>query len=158
VYIAVSSPERMAKSWHIYSSQQTLWKCVAVQIFGNDSNKSKLDPGGLIRLMTATVGSRTCSIFVCCLKTLKLECANYEYNFACGFVWMWNLGPLTLRLRGRGFDTRWGEFLNFPNSSGRTLPRDLLSHSQKWVPNSSGRTWPRDLLSLSQKWVPETLK
>jgi hypothetical protein len=28
---------------------------------------------------------------------------------------------------GRGFDTRSGEFLNLPNSSGRTRPWGLLS-------------------------------
>jgi hypothetical protein len=28
---------------------------------------------------------------------------------------------------GRGFDTRWGEFLNLPNQSGRTRPWGLLS-------------------------------
>jgi hypothetical protein len=27
----------------------------------------------------------------------------------------------------RGFDTRWGEFLNLPNPSGRTRPWDLLN-------------------------------
>jgi hypothetical protein len=28
---------------------------------------------------------------------------------------------------GRGFDTRWGDFLNLPNPSGRTRPWGLLS-------------------------------
>jgi hypothetical protein len=26
--------------------KQTIWKCVTVQVFGNDSNKSKFDSGG----------------------------------------------------------------------------------------------------------------
>jgi hypothetical protein len=30
-------------------------------------------------------------------------------------------------LKGRGFDSRWGEFLNLPNPSGRTRPWGLLS-------------------------------
>jgi hypothetical protein len=29
--------------------------------------------------------------------------------------------------QGRGFDSRWGEFLNLPNPSGRTRPWGLLS-------------------------------
>jgi hypothetical protein len=35
---------------------------------------------------------------------------------------------------GRGFDSRWSEFLNLHNLSGRTRPWDLLSFWQKWVP------------------------
>jgi hypothetical protein len=34
---------------------------------------------------------------------------------------------LCYKLEGRGFDTRWGEFLNLPNPSGRTRPWGLLS-------------------------------
>jgi hypothetical protein len=34
------------------------------------------------------------------------------------------------------FDTRWGEFLNLPNPSGRTRPWGLLSLQQKWVPET----------------------
>jgi hypothetical protein len=34
---------------------------------------------------------------------------------------------LCYKPEGRGFDTRWGEFLNLPNSSGRTRPWGLLS-------------------------------
>jgi hypothetical protein len=29
--------------------------------------------------------------------------------------------------KSRGFDSRWGEFLNLPNPSGRTRPWGLLS-------------------------------
>jgi hypothetical protein len=29
---------------------------------------------------------------------------------------------LCYKPEGRGFDTRWGEFLNLPNPSGRTSP------------------------------------
>jgi hypothetical protein len=32
-----------------------------------------------------------------------------------------------------GFDTRWDEFLNLPNPSGRTRRWGLLSLEQKWV-------------------------
>jgi hypothetical protein len=34
---------------------------------------------------------------------------------------------LCYKLEGRGFDSRWGEFLNLPNPSGRTRPWGLLS-------------------------------
>jgi hypothetical protein len=34
---------------------------------------------------------------------------------------------LCYKLEGRGFDSRWGEFLNLPNTSGRTRPWGLLS-------------------------------
>jgi hypothetical protein len=34
---------------------------------------------------------------------------------------------LRYKPEGRGFDTRWGEFLNLPNPSGRTKPWGLLS-------------------------------
>jgi hypothetical protein len=35
----------MSKSGH-KSSKQIVWKCVTVQIFGNDSNNLKFDSGG----------------------------------------------------------------------------------------------------------------
>jgi hypothetical protein len=34
---------------------------------------------------------------------------------------------LCYKPEGRGFDARWGEFLNLPNPSGRTSPWGLLS-------------------------------
>jgi hypothetical protein len=34
---------------------------------------------------------------------------------------------LCYKPEGRGFDFRWSEFLNLPNSSGRTRPWGLLS-------------------------------
>jgi hypothetical protein len=34
---------------------------------------------------------------------------------------------LCYKPEGRGFDTRWGEFLNLPNPPGRTRPWGLLS-------------------------------
>jgi hypothetical protein len=34
---------------------------------------------------------------------------------------------LCYKPEGRGFDSRWGEFLNSPNPSGRTRPWGLLS-------------------------------
>jgi hypothetical protein len=34
---------------------------------------------------------------------------------------------LCYKEEGRGFDTRWGEFLNLPNTSGRTRPWGLHS-------------------------------
>jgi hypothetical protein len=34
---------------------------------------------------------------------------------------------LRYKPEGRGFDTRWSEFFNLPNPSGRTRPWDLLS-------------------------------
>jgi hypothetical protein len=43
---------------------------------------------------------------------------------------------LCYKPEGRGFDTRWGEFLNLPNPSGRTRPWGLLSLKQKWVPET----------------------
>jgi hypothetical protein len=42
VYVAISSPECKSKSGH-KSSKQIVWKCVTVQIFGDDSNKSKFN-------------------------------------------------------------------------------------------------------------------
>jgi hypothetical protein len=42
---SVSSPESRLKSGH-KNSKQVVCKCVPVQIFGNDSNKSKFDSGG----------------------------------------------------------------------------------------------------------------
>jgi hypothetical protein len=36
------------------------------------------------------------------------------------------LRPLCYKTGGRGFDTRWGEFLNLPNPSGRTRTWGLL--------------------------------
>jgi hypothetical protein len=41
----ISSPECRSKSGH-KNSKQVVWKCVTVQIFGDDSNKSKFDSGG----------------------------------------------------------------------------------------------------------------
>jgi hypothetical protein len=43
---------------------------------------------------------------------------------------------LCYKPEGRGFDSRWGEFLNLPNSSGRTRPWGLLSLEQKLVPEA----------------------
>jgi hypothetical protein len=43
---------------------------------------------------------------------------------------------LCYKPEGRGFDTRWGEFLNLPNPSGRTRHWGLLSLEQKWVPET----------------------
>jgi hypothetical protein len=37
------------------------------------------------------------------------------------------VNALCYKPEGRGFDTRWGEFLNLPNPSGRTTPWGLLS-------------------------------
>jgi hypothetical protein len=45
VYVAILSPERRLKSGH-KNSKQTISKCVTVQIFGNNNNKSKFDLGG----------------------------------------------------------------------------------------------------------------
>jgi hypothetical protein len=45
VYVAVLSPECRSKSGH-KSSKQIIWKSVTVQIFGDNSNKSKFDSGG----------------------------------------------------------------------------------------------------------------
>jgi hypothetical protein len=43
--VSLSSPECRAKLWH-KNREQIVWKCGAVQIFGDDSNKSKIDSGG----------------------------------------------------------------------------------------------------------------
>jgi hypothetical protein len=40
---------------------------------------------------------------------------------------------LDYETEGRGFETRWGEFLNLPNPYGRIRPWGLLSLYQKWV-------------------------
>jgi hypothetical protein len=45
---------------------------------------------------------------------------------ACGSVMV---KALCYKPEGQGFDTRWGEFLNLPNPSGRTRPWGLLSMS-----------------------------
>jgi hypothetical protein len=45
VYVAISSPECRLKSGH-KNSKQIVWKCVTVQIFGDDSNKYKFYSGG----------------------------------------------------------------------------------------------------------------
>jgi hypothetical protein len=41
LYDGISSPERRANSWHKIAN--IFWKCGTFQIFGNDSNRSKLD-------------------------------------------------------------------------------------------------------------------
>jgi hypothetical protein len=41
----LSSPECRPKSGH-KNSKQIIWKCVTVQIFGDNSNNSKFDWGG----------------------------------------------------------------------------------------------------------------
>jgi hypothetical protein len=43
---------------------------------------------------------------------------------------------LCYKPEGRGFETRWGDFLNLPNPSCRTRPWGLLSFQQKWVPET----------------------
>jgi hypothetical protein len=43
---------------------------------------------------------------------------------------------LCYKPEGRGFDTRWGNFLNLPNPSGRTSRWGLLSLWHKWVPET----------------------
>jgi hypothetical protein len=40
---------------------------------------------------------------------------------------------LGYKSEGRGFETRWGEILNWPNPSGRARPWGLLSLQQKWI-------------------------
>jgi hypothetical protein len=42
--VAVSSPECRSKLGH-KNRKQIMWKCITVQMFGNDSNKSKFDSG-----------------------------------------------------------------------------------------------------------------
>jgi hypothetical protein len=54
-------------------------------------------------------------------------------------TWIWcSLVVKALRYKpeGRGFDTRWGDFLNVPNPSGRTNPWGLLILYQKLVPET----------------------
>jgi hypothetical protein len=45
IYRCVSGPECRPKSGN-KNRKQIIWKCVTVQVFGNDSNKSKFDIGG----------------------------------------------------------------------------------------------------------------
>jgi hypothetical protein len=44
-----------------------------------------------------------------------------------GKIMNYMVKTLCYKPEGRGFDTRWGEFLNVPNPSGRTRPWGLLS-------------------------------
>jgi hypothetical protein len=41
--------------------------------------------------------------------------------------WIMTFSNTCYKPEGRGFDIRWGEFLNVPNPSGRTRPWGLLS-------------------------------
>jgi hypothetical protein len=45
VYVAVPSPECRPKPGH-KNSKQIIWKCVTVQMLGDDCKKSKFDSGG----------------------------------------------------------------------------------------------------------------
>jgi hypothetical protein len=45
VYVGVSEPECRTNSGN-KNRKQIIRKCVTVQVFGNDSNKSKFDSGG----------------------------------------------------------------------------------------------------------------
>jgi hypothetical protein len=50
---------------------------------------------------------------------------HYDYNEGvCGSI---VVKALCYKPDGRGFDTRWDEFLNVSNPSGRTRPCGLLS-------------------------------
>jgi hypothetical protein len=65
---------------------------------------------------------------------------DYSFNGTCrGFLHTFHengVKALCYKPEGRGFDTRWGEFLNLPNPSGRTRPWGLLSPQQKLVPET----------------------
>jgi hypothetical protein len=82
------SSECRSKSGH-KSRKQIIWKCITVQIFGNDNNKSTFYSGDWILEMLAIIQYRAFCILVCRLKR------NYQnqqtYKFACGSVWLWNL-------------------------------------------------------------------
>jgi hypothetical protein len=53
-----------------------------------------------------------------------LNSCNYRINGARGSV---EVKALCYTPEGHGFDIWWGNFLNFPNPSGRTRPWGLLS-------------------------------
>jgi hypothetical protein len=46
MYMLLSSHQNVGRNWDIKNSKEIVWKCVTVQIFGDDSNKSKFDSGG----------------------------------------------------------------------------------------------------------------
>jgi hypothetical protein len=55
--------------------------------------------------------------FTFCVQTMACQQELHEIVFKA----------LCYKPEGRGFDTRWGEFLNLPNPSGSTRPWGLLS-------------------------------
>jgi hypothetical protein len=56
--------------------------------------------------------------------TVVYNTQKYRVSGARGSV---VVKALCYKPEGHGFDTRWGEFLNLPNHSGRTRPWGLLS-------------------------------
>jgi hypothetical protein len=45
-YMLVSHHQNAGQNWNITNSKQSIRTCVTVQIFGDDSNKSKFDLAG----------------------------------------------------------------------------------------------------------------
>jgi hypothetical protein len=61
---------------------------------------------------------------------------GHPYHFRCYVRGSLVVKVLGYKPEGRRFETRWGEFLNAPNSSRCTRPWGLLSLQQKWVQNN----------------------
>jgi hypothetical protein len=57
------------------------------------------------------------------LRTWSANGEEWAFCFADSVV----VKVLSYEPEGRGFDTRWGDFLNLPNPSDRTRPFGLLS-------------------------------
>jgi hypothetical protein len=88
----LSVVQHLEQSGH-KNSKQIIWKCVTVQIFEDDSNKSKFDSGEIKRRLNYgkacyhSVQNLVLSSAVEKRKNYKIE----DYNFACGSVWVCNL-------------------------------------------------------------------
>jgi hypothetical protein len=56
-----------------------------------------------------------------------MNIVNFFFCYHFCYIYFWARGSIVVKAlcykpEGRGFDTRWGEFLNLPNLSGRTRP------------------------------------
>jgi hypothetical protein len=98
VYVAVSSPECKSNSEH-KNSEQIVWKCVKVQIFRDESNKSNLIQEEIKRrLNSGNACHRSAQNFcllVCCQKKRKIRI--YKTIILPGVLYLCGTWSLTLR-------------------------------------------------------------
>jgi hypothetical protein len=74
-----------------------------------------------------TVSSTASVVWRCIVIPVRYELNLYMLCSVYGARGSLVVKSLCYKLEGRGFDSRWGEFLNLPNASGRTRPWGLLS-------------------------------